>query len=188
MSEISVERDLKKNDKSRPLTAGHRNSKSTPHLAISQSPIKSLNQKLLSERPQSSHSNRNNTIPTCRLLQNDIPVVQEIDHKLGNCYCHYCSCKQHICPADKLKQMISSSAYTTVYKNDYTKKLILKSQPYYNYSNNIPLSGKIDFLTIHKRDYRPYSSADFRKSDSKPKLEKNVKFIASTNYTKDFID
>lgn len=57
----------------------------------------------------------------CKLLQ--CPPVGEMNHGIGLCYCQMCTCGEHKCPGDYLKnQKYLHSALTSIYKKDYTKK------------------------------------------------------------------
>ena len=53
----------------------------------------------------------------------EMPPIGEMNHNLGNCYCHLCTCGKHICPGDNLKtQKYTASALTSNYQKEFTKK------------------------------------------------------------------
>ena len=63
----------------------------------------------------------------CKLLE--APPVGEMNHSLGLCYCHLCSCGEHICPGDAHKnQRYLKSALISNYKKEFNKKAMLRSE------------------------------------------------------------
>ncbi|CAG9312054.1 unnamed protein product [Blepharisma stoltei] len=178
----------------RPKTAKISSKEEIPSLNLKASPQESNS--VSQSRPISSYQHRASSLPLadeqspksvkCRLSEDDIPIISEADHKLGNCYCHYCTCKKHICPEDYRRGMAVSSMYSSIYKHDYIKKFAPKSYPLYNMSNYMSRSGKIDFMTINRQDYKPFHRSITKGSRSDKELIKPVKFVASTSYANEF--
>ena len=63
----------------------------------------------------------------CQILS--LPPVSEVNHSIGACYCHLCTCGEHLCPGDKLKtSKYLPSSLKSIYKQDYQKKKRIASK------------------------------------------------------------
>lgn len=52
----------------------------------------------------------------CPLNSEEMPVVSEFEHCVGYCYCHYCTCSEHICPS---KSRINGISPRGVWNSNY---------------------------------------------------------------------
>lgn len=62
----------------------------------------------------------------CRLSA--YPPIGETMHTLGHCYCHFCTCGQHICPSKTNQKNYLPSTLHSTYKVNFTKKPPLRSE------------------------------------------------------------
>jgi hypothetical protein len=54
----------------------------------------------------------------CPLDDDDLPAVSEMQHKVGNCYCHHCNCNNHQCPGKTIK-MWNITPNKSIYHNTF---------------------------------------------------------------------
>ena len=85
-------------------------------------------------RPKTAHYKRTHDFiassPSpieCPLNNPELPIVSELDHKTGHCYCHHCICGKHSCLAYPKSK---TPTWSTQYKKDYNTKVSIKTDPY----------------------------------------------------------
>ena len=58
----------------------------------------------------------------------EVPPMGEMNHGIGLCYCHLCTCGEHKCPGDYNKnQRYLKSSMVSDYKKNFTKKPLMNS-------------------------------------------------------------
>jgi len=126
----------------------------------------------------------------CPLLDESLPIVTEFDHKVANCYCHLCNCGQHYCPAEA-KPNINYPKYQSIYRNQFRGKKTPPPQPYDRSVSYQKCKFKLDSITTKINDFKNHRNQETHKPEQRPKSVQRsntlrMKFIASSNYQKDF--
>lgn len=122
----------------------------------------------------------------CPLAHPDFGPVGEIDHYVGRCYCHFCTCSMHICPnaykRARLTQTLGSTSYREAFRSlqgGEPAKQINVQPPY------VPNAQPMDFLTTTQRDYQPFTITS--SPHSKPSTAPNsLKFSFRSSYQAEF--
>lgn len=122
----------------------------------------------------------------CPLAHPDFGPMGEIDHYVGRCYCHFCTCSLHICPnaykRARLTQTLGASSYREAFRSlqggEPAKQINV--QPPYT-ANVQPM----DFMTTTQRDYQPFTITS--SPHSKPSTAPNsLKFTFRSSYQAEF--
>ncbi|OMJ94105.1 hypothetical protein SteCoe_2735 [Stentor coeruleus] len=126
----------------------------------------------------------------CPLDNPDLPIVSELEHRTGHCYCHHCICETHICPGPVFKLATSARPnYLSAYKIEYVKKPLISETPILpkEYKSFLKTSSKINQISTKQSDFKDQGLV---KSEScKPKnFQSNLKFSGRTSYDRDFTD
>ena len=122
----------------------------------------------------------------CPLSHADFGPVGEIDHYVGRCYCHFCTCSLHICPnaykRARLGQTLGSTSYREAFRSQQggePAKPINVQPPY------IANSQPMDLMTTSQRDYPPFTITS--SPHSKPSTAPNsLKFSFRSSYQAEF--
>jgi hypothetical protein len=127
---------------------------------------------------------------SCKL--NDAPPIGEMNHNLGNCYCHLCTCGEHKCPGDnsRVKKYLPS-VLASNYRKDYTKKPPVRSEyPLHRPFKREPARSpdvKMDLRTTTQQDFVPHKIEKTSSAKYIPEDHTNVlKFSGNSNYKRDF--
>lgn len=98
----------------------------------------------------------------CVLNDPELPLVVELDHKVGKCFCHLCECGKHICPGNsKLKQKFTKGNFLTSYKVQYDTRENEGSLNSPIFNKRLQTQGsprrpdlKMDLITIKQQDFQ----------------------------------
>ena len=122
----------------------------------------------------------------CPLTHPDFGPVGEIDHFVGRCYCHLCTCQLHLCPNDFKKARFGQTIGSTVYREAYKPvqggepAKVINVQPAYA-ANTQPM----DLMTTTQRDFQPFEVTSSPRS--KPSTAPNsLKFTFRSSYQAEF--
>jgi hypothetical protein len=93
----------------------------------------------------------------CPLNSDEMPVVSEFEHCVGYCYCHYCTCGEHVC-ANKLKMNTVSprAVWSTNYQQTYKEHkniLAATALSFKDHNEYNPSNFKIESTTTQKVPY-----------------------------------
>ena len=125
----------------------------------------------------------------CPLNDSNLPMVSELEHKTGRCFCHHCSCGRHSCGLFIKKSFSGSLKMRTFYNSEFTKKLSRKELPF------MPKEYKSFFKTSLKTNTKSITQSDFvsqkiiKTESCRPdKSFVSVKFSGRSSYERDFIE
>ena len=126
----------------------------------------------------------------CPLSSPDLPIVSDIEHKAGHCFCHHCACGLHTCPGGLNKFSRSTSlSWSSKYKQDYKVKHGHRETPIMpkEYKSFLKTSTSSNHLSTNHSEF---TQQDFIKSESfKPNsMKANVKFSGRSSYERDFTE
>ena len=86
----------------------------------------------------------------CPLNSPDFPPVSEKDHFVGRCYCHLCTCAEHVCLKVVQRRSYQSRRFTTCSQD--SPPLMHKQT-----DASLPSTQLIDFLTTKQRDFLTFT-------------------------------
>lgn len=123
----------------------------------------------------------------CPLNDPDLPIVSELEHKTGRCYCHHCICGSHICATSNTNTKYSS--WGSCYKTDYNLKKLYKDSPF------LPQEYKSFLKTPLKQNSSSITQSDFKKPDYtklksfKPESKLSItKFNGRSTYEREYLE
>jgi hypothetical protein len=94
--------------------------------------------------------------PQCVLKDDDVPLIAEMDHYTRRCLCHLCTCGEHECPCKPYSQLSASTAFKTIYKKDYRRKLATYSEARKSLENYRSNTLPMDLKTTNQVEFRPF--------------------------------
>lgn len=93
----------------------------------------------------------------CPLNSNEMPVVSEFEHCVGYCYCHYCTCDEHICPSkSRINPGSPRAVWSTNYQQTYKEHkniLAATALSFKDHNEYNPSHFKIESITTQKVTY-----------------------------------
>lgn len=102
----------------------------------------------------------------CPLNVLDLPVIGEISHIIGDCYCYLCTCGSHLCPSNVLPLKISAkNSFSSMYATSYSPKPQLPQTRYIRKGELLHSKQKMELTTTQRSTYQPYET-DFARVDS----------------------
>ena len=132
----------------------------------------------------------------CVLNDPELPLVSEIEHKIGKCYCHLCECGKHICPSvNKMRCTYNKGNFLTSYKVQYDPR---DADPTLNspmFRRKLQTQGstrisdvKMDLTTTKQQDFQLPSSVDQPKPAyySQATTTHDLKFTGRSAYQVNF--
>jgi hypothetical protein len=132
----------------------------------------------------------------CVLSDPDLPLVSEIDHKIGKCYCHLCDCGKHICPSvNKMRFTYNKGNFLTSYKVQYDPREVDPSLNSPIFHRKLQTQGsprrsdvKMDLTTTKQQDFQLPSSVDQPKPAyySQATTTRDLKFTGRSAYQVNF--
>lgn len=127
-------------------------------------------------------------LTSCPLDNDNLPIVSELEHKIGRCFCHHCTCEKHVCIGLKYKP-VAKNTYTSLYKSEFQSKSQEKDQPFLpkEYKSFLKTSAQPTSLTTSQSDF---SKKELGKSEiCRPSEGKStLKFSGRSSYDREFCD
>lgn len=132
----------------------------------------------------------------CVLSDPELPLVSEIDHKIGKCYCHLCECGKHICPSvNKMRYTYNKGNFLTSYKVQYDPRDVDPSLNSPIFKRKLQTQGsprrsdvKMDLTTTKQQDFQLPSTVDQPKPAyySQATTTHDLKFTGRSAYQVNF--
>lgn len=89
----------------------------------------------------------------CYLDQEEIPPISELDHAKKNCFCYLCTCGEHKCPSLSSYKQFSPKCSSS-YREKFSRKPFIPSQPFAYINEIIPSQGKMDLKSTTNEDFK----------------------------------
>jgi hypothetical protein len=132
----------------------------------------------------------------CLLSDPELPLLSEIDHKIGKCYCHLCECGKHICPSvNKIRFTYNKGNFLTSYKMQYDPRDVDPTLNSPIFRRKLQTQGstrrtdvKMDLTTTKQQDFQLPSSVDQPKPAfySQATTTRDLKFTGRSAYQVNF--
>ena len=127
----------------------------------------------------------------CPLDDPELPIVSELEHKTGRCFCHHCTCGCHSCGGIGQGRFSSSkSGWTSLYKSEFQPKShAAKEEPFLpnEYASFLKTSTKPTQLTITQTEFKNHPLS--KTESCKPQSNANyMKFSGRSSYEREFCD
>lgn len=125
----------------------------------------------------------------CAVNDPKLPPINEMEHRVSQCYCYLCNCGKHKCPGDYNPNRNSSIAqFSTNYKIEYYKKQRYQTSIAINNPLYTPNKNPIESVTIKSQDYKPHKIEPFKKIEKKTYEKSNIKFSGKSCYDADYLN
>lgn len=126
----------------------------------------------------------------CILNDDSLPIVGEVEHKVGYCYCHHCTCGEHVCPG-QMKPALSSPSYKTVYSSEFPSHKVQRSRGSLQaYSNQFAHFKSSTFSssseTTYKNEFKQFKIEASRGKNKEKQQKTQLKMLSNSSYARDF--
>jgi hypothetical protein len=122
----------------------------------------------------------------CVLDNPDLDIIPEAHHLTGQCLCHLCTCKKHVCKYPRPSTVKGS--FKTHYQRNFKIQPIEPQPPkkvtYVYHPRNLCFYGE----SSQKKDYRPHSLTPTPKQENVRSVTPTYKFIGNTHYQSQYPD
>lgn len=101
----------------------------------------------------SYNRNHQTTGNDCPLNDPDLGVISENDHRVGLCLCPTCTCGQHKCPSQLMKEPYPKSIFNSYYNQEFkarTPVQPIKINNCINFSSKIPMECTTSYENFFK--------------------------------------
>ena len=93
----------------------------------------------------------------CELNSLNLPIVGEINHIVGDCYCYLCTCGIHICPSNpSYEKALPKDMYSTLYSRSYLPKTKTPMNTIIREGELMHSKQQMDLTTTQRSTYKPY--------------------------------
>ena len=119
----------------------------------------------------------------CVLLDPEVGIICENDHKVGLCLCQFCSCGQHVCPAQSFRPALPTRS---LYRTEFVPKRVTltpKAAP----PLRVRRSHKMDLATTHSQDFVPHAVSAHPRRVA-PTLSQTLPMVTSSSYSREYKD
>ena len=125
------------------------------------------------------------SLSECPLSSPDLGVISENDHRVGLCLCPTCTCGQHKCPSQLMKEPYPKSIFNSYYNQEFQKRS--PTQPI-KINNNCTFYTKIpmECITSYDNFFKPPQVKTEISSRGVPSPSPKPVFGGASSYKLDF--
>jgi hypothetical protein len=125
----------------------------------------------------------------CQLNSLDLPVIGEVNHTVGDCYCYLCTCGLHKCPSTAPYYKSSPNVMYSTARRDFGYPKPPASIPLLVREGELMHSKQpMDLNTIQRQSYNTTSINKDTPESIRSKTNSPFKFNANSTYRSNFPD
>ena len=124
----------------------------------------------------------------CELNSLTLPIITEMGHLTGDCYCYLCTCGLHQCPSTTSYRKSSKNQFKSLYRSSYLPKRPTSLIKYIRSGEIIHSKQKMDFTTTQRHTYQTINTSESVIKSSRSATSSPFTFSTNSTYRANYPD